>query len=172
MSVTKKYVLDANAFIQSKRRFYPFDVCPGYWDALKWHHGQSNLCSIDRVKEELERGGDDLSEWVVKNLPESFFASTGDAQTVSWFSQIGTWVQAQTQFLPEAKGEFISGVDGWLIAYAKSTVHVLVTLEQFDPLVRKRVPIPNVCQAFGIECITTFDMLRGLGVRFTWTPPK
>ena len=39
--VPARFVLDANAFIQAKRRFYPFDVCPGYWGALVWHQGPS-----------------------------------------------------------------------------------------------------------------------------------
>ena len=35
MSATpEKFVLDANVFIQAKRRFYAFDFCPGYWDML------------------------------------------------------------------------------------------------------------------------------------------
>jgi hypothetical protein len=39
------YVLDANTFIQAKRRFYAFDICPRYWASLVWHQRQGNLCS-------------------------------------------------------------------------------------------------------------------------------
>ena len=51
------YLLDANVFIQAKRRFYPFDVCPGYWEALCWHREQGTVMSLDKVANELERGG-------------------------------------------------------------------------------------------------------------------
>ena len=61
MSATpEKFVLDANVFIQAKRRFYAFDFCAGYWDMLIWHQQHGRLCSIDKVQNEILRGGDDL----------------------------------------------------------------------------------------------------------------
>ena len=44
------YVLDANIFIEAKQRYYAFDVCPGFWEALVWHHGNGPIISVDRVK--------------------------------------------------------------------------------------------------------------------------
>lgn len=58
--LNESYVLDSNVFIQAKRRFYPFDVAPGYWDALRWHRLQGRVSTIDKVKGELERGADNL----------------------------------------------------------------------------------------------------------------
>jgi Domain of unknown function (DUF4411) len=58
------YVLDTNVFIQAKRTFYPFEVCPGYWKAMSWHRKSGRVMSIDRVRDEIERGGDDLWSWV------------------------------------------------------------------------------------------------------------
>jgi hypothetical protein len=175
MSAVTKYVLDANAFIQTKRRFYPLDICPGYWKSLIWHHEQGTVCSIDRVREELERGGDDLWAWIKHNLPKDFFASTDNPQVIACYRQVLSWVQAQDQFLPGAKAELAQTdrADAWLIAYAKATGMVLVTFEEYDPRVRKRVPIPNVCHAPGIDVkhVTLFDMLRGLGTTFNWQPP-
>jgi len=173
MSARTKYVLDANAFIQSKRKFYAFDICPGFWAALIWHHAQGAIHSIDRVAAELGRGGDDLWAWAESKLPGEFFASTDDAEVIACYGQVIAWVQAQAQFLAEAKAEFAETerADAWLIAYAKSTGCVLVTLEEHNPSVRKRVPIPNVCRALGVEYITTFDMIRGLQTQFNWLPP-
>ena len=37
-----------------------FAFCPGYWETLIWHQEQGRVCSIDKVQEELKRGGDDL----------------------------------------------------------------------------------------------------------------
>ena len=54
----EKYVLDANVFIQAKRRFYGFAFCPGYWQTLIWHQQQGRLCSLDKVRSELEKGWD------------------------------------------------------------------------------------------------------------------
>jgi hypothetical protein len=175
MGLEKKYVLDANAFIQPKRKFYTFDICPGYWDALIWHHTKGTLCSIDRVAKELERGADDLWQWADSKLPETFFDSTDSIEVVAFYRRVIGWVQAHPQFSTEAKAEFADAdrADAWLIAYAKATGRALVTLEEFDPFIRKRVPIPNVCKftAVGVECVTIFEMLRGLKTQFIWKPP-
>ncbi len=77
------------------------------------------------------------------------------------------WVQAQRQFLDGAKADFAKGADGWLVAYAKAKAGIVVTQEVLDPNVRSRVKIPNVCQAFRVPFCDTFQMLRGLGVKFS-----
>ena len=69
MASARVFLLDANVFIEAKRRYYAFDLCPGFWDCLIWHHGAARIQSIDRVRQELERGGDDLSDWVVSVMP-------------------------------------------------------------------------------------------------------
>ena len=60
MSNPEKYLLDANVFIQAKRTYYPFDICPGFWDALCWHQAKGVVFSIDKVWGELEKGGDEI----------------------------------------------------------------------------------------------------------------
>jgi hypothetical protein len=77
-----------------------------------------------------------------------------------------SWVQAQEQFSDAAKADFAAGADGWLVAYARSKGLIVVTHEVLDPSIRRKVPIPNVCEAFGVSYVDTFEMLRELGVRF------
>ena len=60
--------------------------------------------------------------------------------------------------------------DGWLVAYAQAHNLTLVTQEVRNPDIKKRVPIPNVCEQFNVNFINTFDMLRQLGVRFELAP--
>ncbi len=165
------YVLDANAFIQAKRKFYGLDFCPGYWQALIWHHQQRKLCSIDKVQHELKQGADELWQWAQNELGDAAFASTSTSDVTEAYSEMVAWVMAQTQFLDYAKYEFQSVADGWLAAYAKAKGAVVVTLEVPDPVIRKKVPLPNVCDAFDVEYITPFQMLRRLNVQFSWQPP-
>ena len=171
MPTDKKYLLDANVFIEAKRRYYAFDVCPGFWECLVWHHQGACVQSIDRVKQELERGGDDLQRWVESVMPETCFGSTDDPSVTSEFAPILTWVQGQRQFFPEAKAEFASNTDGWLIAYAKAKGMVLVTHEVLSRDARRSVPIPNVCEVFGVVYVDTFEMLRDLEAKFHWQRP-
>ena len=170
MTASHVYVLDANSFIEAKRRYYAFDLCPGFWEALRWHHEQGALVSIDQVKEELLRGNDDLAHWVQTVVPAACFASTDTPLVIDRFREIMVWVEAQPQFKPEAKAEFAQGADPWLIAHAKATGHLLVTHEAVAPESRRRVPIPNVCQAFGVSYLNRFAMLRLLQAQFTWQP--
>ena len=79
------------------------------------------------------------------------------------------WVEGNTQFRREAKAEFAAAADGWLAAYAKVHGAVLVTHEQYSPDVKRRVPLGNICQQFGVPMRDTFLMLRELEVRFDWT---
>lgn len=159
-------MLDANVFIQAARRYYAFDLAPRFWDSLVQHAANGQLRSIDRVKQELERGKDDLAEWVESNFNNAF-ASTDEDDVIQAFGQIMAWVQAQGQFFDAAKADFASGADGWLVAYAKVKGCVVVTQEVLDPVVRRKVPIPNVCQPYGVSYVDTFEMLRRLGVRFS-----
>jgi Domain of unknown function (DUF4411) len=169
------YVLDTNVFIQAKRTFYPFEVCPGYWKAMSWHRKSGRVMSIDRVRDEIERGGDDLWSWVQTAYGQDGFASVDEPSVTRWFGEMAAWVQAQPHFLPQARTEFASEevADGWLAAYAKSrSSTVVVTLEEFNAESRRKVQLPNICKAFEVEWITPFQMLRRLGVELDWKEPS
>jgi len=159
------YVLDANVFIEAARRYYAFDLAPRFWDSLVQHAANERIRSIDRVKQELERGNDELAEWAEAHFGDAF-VSTNEANIIQAFGGIMAWVQAQSQFTDAAKADFAGGADGWLVAYGKAKGYVVVTHEVLNPVVRRKVPIPNVCQAFGVQFIDTFEMLRVLGIRF------
>jgi hypothetical protein len=165
MRSSARFLLDANVFIEAHRRYYAFDICPGYWAALIAYHNSSQLCSIDRVRDELLAQTDELARWV-QQLPGSFFEATGDPSVSSWFGRLIAWVQAQSRFFLLAKQAFAAGADGWLIAYARAHGFVIVTKEVLNPNIKRRVPIPDVCTAFGVDYTDIFGMLRALGASF------
>jgi len=163
-----KYILDANIFIEAKRRYYGFDLCPGFWEALIYHNSKGNIASIDRVRKELLAGKDDLAVWSRKT--PDLFASTDSSSVINAYKIIIRWVQNQSRFTDTAKSEFANNPDAWVIAYAKATDATVVTHEQ--PAARaKKIKIPDVCKAIGVQSINTFDMLKKLEVVFDWTAP-
>ena len=164
-------LLDSNIFIEARKRYYAFDICPGYWKALLFHHGAGALCSLDRVRDELTGKGDDLSAWVVGTAPATLFHASAAAAVVTEYGQIMAWVQSQPQYLAAAKIDFAQGADGWLIAYARVHGYRVVTEEVLDANIRKKVPIPNVCNAYGVPYINTFTLLRHLNVQLDWAQP-
>ena len=166
MSVGKQYVLDANVFIQAHQKYYAFDLCPGFWMALVRKHEVRRVCSIDKIKSELIDLNDHLTKWVKDKVPESFFKGTADRAVTEIFRDVVNWVQNEPQFKSEAKAEFSSKADGWIVAYAKANGLVVVTHEVFAPDAKKKVKIPNVCVEFDVDYCETFEMLRELDIRF------
>lgn len=161
-----KYVLDANVFIEAAHRYYAFDLAPGFWESLVGHANNGRIQTIDRVKQELERGKDNLAEWANSHFSHAC-VSTDEETIIETYAKIMNWVNDQSQFFDATKAAFASGADGWLVAYVKVKGSVLVTQEVAVPDVRRRVPIPNVCQAFALPYVDTFHMLRKLGVQWT-----
>ena len=57
------YLLDANVFISAKNLHYGLDFCPAFWEWLTHGGNTGTVFSIDKVADEIEAGGDDLSAW-------------------------------------------------------------------------------------------------------------
>lgn len=166
MSEPPPFLLDANVFIEAAKRYYAFDIAPAFWQKLEELAGQGRVRSVDWVQKELMKGNDQLAQWARNNFAGGF-PPTSDADVIAEYRAVMGWVNSQGQFSPAAKAEFAQGADGWLIAYAKAKTCVVATDERLNPGIRRRVPNPNVCHAFGIRCVDTFTMLRELGVRFS-----
>jgi predicted nuclease of predicted toxin-antitoxin system len=160
-----KYILDANIFIEAKRRYYAFNLCPGFWDSLLYHNSIDNLESIDHVKDELSEG-DDLDAW--KKQASGLFASTDDKNVITAYREINQWVQNQKRFTQAAKSEFARNPDAWVIAYAKANNAIVVTHEAPAPNSKRKVQIPDVCKQFNVQHTNTFNMLLILKVIFFW----
>lgn len=163
MTSARVYLLDANVAMQAARHYYAFDIAPLFWEALISQAANGRVRSIDRVKAEIDKGNDDLKDWANDSFDE-WFESTDIDEVVEAYAEIMQWASEQTQFTEAAKAEFAGVADGWLVAYARARGCVVVTLEKLDRTVRRKIPIPNVCEAFAVECVDTFGMLRALGV--------
>ena len=151
MSAGKRYLLDANVFIQAHQTYYGFDLCPGFWLALSRQNEAKRIFSIDKIRTELLALSDKLNDWVMNQAPDTFFKKTADKAVTDAYRDLANWVQNQTQFTPEAKAVFSSVADGWVVAYAKANGLVVVTHEQYSPDARNRVPIPNLCVKLDVE---------------------
>lgn len=163
-----KYLLDANVFIQAKRSYYAFSICPGFWESLVDASKNEIICTITPVKTELEAGKDELAQWVGDSVPGDFFKSTDAPEISSKYREVMRWVEGNSQFYQLAKDEFAAGADGWLIAYAAVRDITLVTQEELRPQARNRIPLPNVAQQFNVTWLSTFKMLEALNIQYIW----
>ena len=95
------FVLDTNIFIDAHRRFYAFDLCPGFWECLEHYCREGQVRSIDQVRDEIvsneEQPRDQLSEWV-NQAPDALFASTAEQSVLNAFTEMSDWVLANRQF--------------------------------------------------------------------------
>lgn len=161
------YLLDANVFIQAKNLHYGLDFCPAFWDWLVQQNGAQRVFSIEKVGDEIDAGQDDLSRWA-NPLGDGFFLKP-DAAMLNSLAPVSNWLTGQN-YEAAAVNTFLQVADYYLVAYALSHQHTVVTHEVLAAS-RKRVKIPNVCIGLNVTCITPFEMLRREHARFILGPP-
>ena len=81
-----KYILDTNIFIEANNRYYVIDFCPAFWD---WISNNDDVCSIDKVKDELLVRQDAISNWAQNH---AYFFKTTDNKVSSSLQNISIWV--------------------------------------------------------------------------------
>jgi hypothetical protein len=166
MTSTRIYLLDANVLMTAARFYYAFDLLPNFWSVLNSLAQNGSICSIDRVHEEINKGNDELVSWVNGTFLDYFF-KTDTPVVMQAYADIIRWSQGQrhyNQAVLEAFARYDHG-DTWLVAYAKAHQVAIVTLESANPATKKKIPLPIVCEAFGVPWINTFDMLRESQIR-------
>lgn len=165
----KPFLLDSNMFIAPHRTYYGFDLCPGFWNFLIQEFDNGSIVSIQKVYDELHVGEDVLADWAKNSLGKKHFIDQSkDASVVAKYQDISNWVLSSTQFKDYAKRSFLGPeeADPWICAYAAVHDVIVVTGEIKEPDVKKRVPLPNVLEAFNVEYVDLFSCLRELKARF------
>lgn len=164
-----KYILDSNVFIEAHRRYYSFDIAPGFWKFLIDNAKENILLSIDRVYVELTKGKDELAKWIEKEFGFAFIKTNTDSKILTKYAELMKWANSQTQYSQNAVDEFaqVENADPWIIATAIANKYTIVTHEVLDSSIKKKIPIPNVCQDFSVNYIDTFKLLRELDFKFS-----
>ena len=168
--IQTKYVLDANILINAYWDYYPIDVFPGFWHFLSNNITVDRILIIDRVRVEI-KSPPQLVQWIDQVTNGVFVPTIAQPAIAGTYGRMADWVQGSLQYLPAAGDRFARDADGWLVAYASVSNSVVVTNEVFDPNVRIRVPIPNLCEEFDVECKNTLELLRDLDAHFDWRQP-
>ncbi len=164
LSPYRTYLLDSNVLISAWTTTHPVDSVPEFWNVLRDYAQQGIILSVDQVHGELSRKQDALFHWIQKNLSTAF-RSTRTPEIAARFGRLQQYVNESTQYTHAAKNEFATIADGWLAAYALEQNCTLVTLEKHNPNKENKIPIPNLCERFGIACCDTTGMLNELQVK-------
>ena len=164
MSSDPKYIIDANTLIEAANVYYTFKRVPGFWQWMAEQCTNGTIRSASMVKDEIEFPTE-LVEWVAEREAEYFFIDVSSPAIQKVFKKVANWVMAQN-FGPEHKAKFLNGADPWIIAATKVLNCKVVTQEKSGGANTKKVKIPDVCAAVGVECINTFAMTDELNASF------
>lgn len=157
------YLFDTNIFVESKKNL-PMDVWPSFWTRMVELINSGNVFSIDKVKDEIDHGGDELTDWIRNNAPRGFFLPT-DAATIVKYSETQNWAQSNPiGFTQAALVGYAQVADAYLVATAAAKNLTLVTYEKSEPNRRNRVKIPDACIGIGARCCDLNTALRDLGI--------
>lgn len=151
------YLLDANVFMSANRLHYGIDFCPGFWDWLKQRNAARQVYSIEAVKTEIAAGKDALATWAAA-LGAGFFLQP-DHRVSATFSTVSTWASSQ-RYSTAAQAEFLAAADYFLVSHALAHKFVVVTQEMPAPTSKKRIKIPDACNALNVKWLSPFEMLR------------
>lgn len=156
------YLIDTSVFIHAKKLYYGFDFCPAFWDWIVEKNAAQVVFSIERVRDEIAAGTDDLSTWAAQRGASFFLAP--DARVMPALRALSDWAGAG-KYDAAAINTFLAVADSYLVAQA-SALGVAVVTNEVVKNSRKTIQIPEACAALNVNCITPFEMLRRERARF------
>lgn len=157
------YLLDANVFIDAKNRYYGLDFAPGFWDWIDREHDRGHVFSIEKVRDELLGGDDELADWARARGSDFFLPP--DQHTLPSLTAVAQWARSG-RYEESAANTFLDAADYYLVAQAHALGHGIVTLEKVSTST-KRIKIPDACVAHNVKTLTTFSLLRNHRVRLS-----
>lgn len=164
------FLVDSNSFMTPFRRYYAFDLVPAYWEALRPYILSGEIVILDMVKSEIDKGEDDLAEWLnsfdnITILPHVSEANVeGYSAIIQYIAECGLYKESALQIW--AQGNV---ADPWLIASSLANDYILVTEEQPSGGLSKKNPnkyakIPDVAKHFGVRTMDVYGMMRELEI--------
>lgn len=164
------FLIDSNALIAPYKSYYPFDIAPSFWDQVKDRTESGKIVVLDVVKAEVEKGEDELSEWI-RELTIAEYIDHRRIDILEHYSDILTYIQTCEYYNPHALTNWANAnvADPWLIATAIATGYTIVTFESPAGTLSKknqsgRCKIPDICDAFSVKYENLFSMMRKLSI--------
>lgn len=168
----EKFLVDANTFMAAARLYYAYDLIPSFWKIFGEKLKEGNVILLDMVKNEIDKGQDELQQWMKEKQDDFQNCNHIDPGIISKYAQVMQYIH-ECGFYNEkgleswAKNDV---ADPWLIAAAASKGYTLITFEQSaGPLNSKnksgKVKIPDVASYFGVEVHNLYYMMRQLGIK-------
>ena len=156
------YIFDTNIFIRSKNEM-PMDIWPTFWGKMQELVTAGQICTSVKVKVEIDRGNDELISWMEMYAPKEFYVPL-DKDIIQKYAELQTWANTNPIFTENAKQTFAEVADAYLVATAAAKNFTLVTYETSDPMCRRRVKIPDACNALSVNFCDLNTAFREIGI--------
>ena len=157
------YCLDSNVLIRAWNTYYSPKFCPDYWKILNSLGKQGTIFIPEAVSDEILKTTDELSGWLkkshisVRKITEEVTKCLGEIYSKDPIHERLT-----------DSVRYRSIADPWVIAHALNEKAVVVTNEEkITAMGTKKVKIPNVCENMGIGCISDFEFIHQVKIKFT-----
>lgn len=162
--LSKKYLIDANSLIRPARAYYPFDFAPSFWQQLRPKISLDKIAVLDKVRDEILKGTDELSAWI-SDLPNECILSTQEIQIIQMYRDVLSFIQQSDQYSEAALRLWSreNVADPWLISAAKVYGYTLLSFEQSAGRITTRSnnpKLPDVACHFQVPYTSLFDMMR------------
>jgi predicted nucleic acid-binding protein len=156
------YLLDSNVFIEAKNNYYGFDFVPAFWEWIDREHANGTVYSIEKVRDELIGGDDQLATWAEERGDDFFLQA--DSSVLSSLATVAAWAQSG-DYEPGAANQFLQAADFYLVAHAHAKGFDVVTHEIVSTSTKK-IKIPNACIGNNVKTLNIFQLLRKQKARF------
>ncbi len=163
------YLLDANVLIDAARDYYPVDRVPEFWAWLEHQASAGRVRVPLEIYEEFSEGNDDLAKWAKSHTVREALLLDEEASP-----KLVTRV-VQEGYAPDLDDSQLEAIgrDPFLIAAAlvdPPNRTVVTTETSAARKQRQNRRVPDVCAAFDIVAVHSFQFLRALDFRTDWRP--
>ena len=168
MSVSPIYLVDTSCLTQAYRQYYSFDIAPSFWDFLCKSFENGLLKCNDKVYDEIQRGGDELADWLKTKVNKDAFVDTkSDAEVLENYGLLMNWANDHPNYNHIAKADFATyeNADAWVAATAMENGLVVISQEISASDAKRTIKLPDVCKQFKIRHVDSFTFLREAGFR-------
>lgn len=168
---SEKFLIDANTLMTASRFFYAYDLVPSFWETFEYEIKAGNIVLLDMVKAEIDKGQDELKQWVSEREDDFEICNHVDAQIVPKYAEVMQYIQECGFYNEKGLNEWARNevADPWLIAAAAAKGYKLITFEQSAGSLNVknksgRVKIPDVAKHFDVEVHNLYHMMRQLKI--------
>lgn len=172
VKIPEKFLIDANTLMAAARLYYAYDLLPSFWKVFGDKLKEGNVVLLDLVKNEIDKGEDELQQWVMERQHDFQYCNHVDSEIVSKYASVMQYIHECGLYNEKGLNSWAKNnvADPWLIATAIAKGYTIITFEQSaGPLNPKnksgKVKIPDVASYFGVKVQNLYYMMRQLKIK-------